>query len=186
MFEIKGIGGGGKTTLARAVYDRISTMFEGKSFVENVREVLKPSLSGLKKLQKRILKDVLNEQDITFSSVHDGTEMLIATMRRRRILVVLDDVDCIEQLEALAGESNWYAFETEIPTRGYEELSRQIVQYAHGLPLTIKVLGLFLCDQNEPEWIDAIKRLKTIPLKATMERLELSYNGLEEDYWKYF
>ncbi|GJU22981.1 Toll/interleukin-1 receptor domain-containing protein [Tanacetum coccineum] len=228
MIGIKGMGGGGKTTLARAVYDQISNRFEGKSFVENVREVSKSSSSGLKKLQKRILKDVLNEKDITFGGVHDGKNMLKDMMSRRKILVVLDDVDCIEQLEALVGEPNWfksgsrliittrdeqvllahrvnfvhdvnllssteaiclfsrYAFQTEIPTREYEELSGKVVQYAHGLPLTIKVLGSFLCDQKDSEWIDVIKRLKTIPLKATMEKLELSYNGLEEDYKEIF
>ncbi|PWA86310.1 toll/interleukin-1 receptor (TIR) domain-containing protein [Artemisia annua] len=177
MIGIKGIGGGGKTTLARAVYDQISNHFEGKSFVENVREV--SQRSGLKKLQKRILKDVLNKQDITFSSVHDGKNMLKDMMSRRKTLVVLDDVDRIEQLEA-------YAFKREIPTRGYEELSGQVVQYAQGLPLTIKVLGLFLCDQKQAEWIDAIKRLKTIPLEATMKILEISFDGLENDYKEIF
>ena len=92
MIGIKGMGGGGKTTLARAVYDQISNHFEGKSFVENVREVSNPSLSGLKELQKRILEDVLDKKDITFSSVHDGKNMLKATMCCRKILVVLDDV----------------------------------------------------------------------------------------------
>ncbi|XP_076917098.1 disease resistance protein RPV1-like isoform X3 [Bidens hawaiensis] len=38
MVGIKGMGGAGKTTLARAIFDKISTDFEGKSFVENVRE----------------------------------------------------------------------------------------------------------------------------------------------------
>ncbi|GKD57601.1 Toll/interleukin-1 receptor domain-containing protein, partial [Tanacetum coccineum] len=56
-----------------------------------------------------------------------------------------------------------------------------VLQYADGLPLTIKVMGSFLCGQDESEWKDAIKRLETIPLKKTMEVLELSYNGLEED-----
>ncbi|PWA71553.1 disease resistance protein (TIR-NBS-LRR class) [Artemisia annua] len=228
MIGIKGIGGGGKTTLARVVYDQISNHFEGKSFVENVREVSKPSLSGLKKLQKKILKDVLNKQDITFSSVHDGKNMLKATMRRRKILVVLDDVDHIDQLEALAGEPNWFksgsriiittrdeqvllahrvnfvhdvnllspteaiclfsmhAFQTELPIEGYKKLSEQVLRYASGLPLTIKVLGSFLCGKNEHEWEDTIQRLKTIPLKETMQILELSYNGLEEDFKEIF
>ncbi|GJR06487.1 Toll/interleukin-1 receptor domain-containing protein [Tanacetum coccineum] len=197
MIGIKGIGGGGKTTLARAVYDRISTMFEG--------------------IEKALLK-----------VVHDGKNMLKDMMCHRKTLVVLDDVDCIEQLEALAGESNWfklgsriiittrdeqvllahgvnfvhdvnllsheeavclfsrYAFQEEIPTRGYEELSEQVVQYAHGLPLTIKVLGSFLRGQSEPYWLDAIERLKTIPLKATMKRLEISFDGLEDDYKEIF
>ncbi|XP_076932791.1 TMV resistance protein N-like [Bidens hawaiensis] len=50
MIGIKGMGGGGKTTLARAIFDLISIWFEGKSFVENVREVSKGSLSGLKEI----------------------------------------------------------------------------------------------------------------------------------------
>ncbi|MFS7965667.1 putative TIR domain, P-loop containing nucleoside triphosphate hydrolase [Helianthus anomalus] len=57
MIGIKGMGGGGKTTLARAVFSHMSIWFEGKSFVENVREVSKGSLSGLMELQKQILKD---------------------------------------------------------------------------------------------------------------------------------
>nr|GEX20674.1 hypothetical protein [Tanacetum cinerariifolium] len=156
-------------------------MFEGKSFVENVREVSKPSLSGLKKLQKKILKDFLNKKDITFSSVHDGREILIATMRRRRILVVLDDVHCIEQLEALAGESNWFKLGSIIiiTTRNEQVLLAHRVNLIHDVNLLSSI-------KKEPEWINAIKRLKTIPLKATMERLELSYNGLEEDYNEMF
>ncbi|PWA84286.1 toll/interleukin-1 receptor (TIR) domain-containing protein [Artemisia annua] len=230
MIGIKGIGGGGKTTLARAVYDRISTMFEEKTFVENVREVSQPSLSGLKELQKQILEDVLHKKDITFSGVQDGKNMLKATMRCRKMLVILDDVDHIEQLEALAGSSDWfksgsriiittrdeqvllahgvsmnfvhdvnllsheeaiclfsrYAFRNEIPIQGYEELSGQVVQYADGLPLTIKVLGSFLCGKDKLEWQDAIDRLKKIPLKETQKKIQLSYISLEDEHKEIF
>ncbi|GJY52375.1 Toll/interleukin-1 receptor domain-containing protein [Tanacetum coccineum] len=232
MIGIKGIGGGGKTTLARAVYDQISNHFEGKSFVDNVREVSKSNskskLPGLKKLQKRILKDVLNKQDINFSSVHDGKIRLKDTMSRRKILLVLDDVDCKEQLEALAGQLNWFksgsriiittrdeqvlsshrvkfvhnvnllspmeamclfsmhAFPIELPVESYKKLSGQVLRYASGLPLTIKVLGSLLCGKNEGEWEHTIQRLEKIPLEETMQILELSFDGLEREYQEIF
>ncbi|CAH1444349.1 unnamed protein product [Lactuca virosa] len=228
VIGIKGMGGGGKTTLARVVFDQISFRFEAKSFVENVRENSNTSLSGLKSLQNQVLKDALFDQGINVSSVHDGKIMMKKKMRNKKTLLVLDDVDHIDQLEALAGDLNWfkpgsriiittrdeqvlvahrvklildvnllsdeeaiclfsrYAFGGEIPIQGYEELSEQVVRYAAGLPLTIKVLGSFLCGKNKSEWIDALERLKTIPLKETLQILELSYNNLEEDYKEIF
>ncbi|KAJ9552413.1 hypothetical protein OSB04_016458 [Centaurea solstitialis] len=223
MMGIKGIGGGGKTTLARAVFDQVSFQFEGSSFVKNVREKSNPNFSGLKKLQKQILKDVLKDRGIEMSNVDEGRKMMKKMMRGRKVLVVVDDVDHIDQLKALVGDLNWfkkgsriilttrdeqvlvahgvnlihainllsreeaiclfsrYAFGTESPIHGYKELSEQVVDYAAGLPLTIRVLGLFLYGKNELEWEDAIEKLKTIPLKETLEILELSYIGLEED-----
>ncbi|XP_024961306.1 TMV resistance protein N-like [Cynara cardunculus var. scolymus] len=228
MIGIKGMGGGGKTTLAIAVFYRISFRFEGSNFVENVRENSNPNLSCLKKLQKQILKDVLNAQDIKISDVHDGKKMIKKMMCCRKVLVVLDDVDHIDQLKALAGELNWfnkgsriiittrdeqvlvahrvnliryvdllsqkeaicllsrYAFGRESPIEEYKVLSEQVASYAAGLPLTITVLGSFLCGKNELEWRDTIERLKTIPLKETLEKLELSYIGLQEDYKEIF
>ncbi|CAI9282578.1 unnamed protein product [Lactuca saligna] len=226
MIGIKGMGGGGKTTLARAVFDHISFRFEGKSFVENVRE--NASLSGLKSLQKQVLSDVLNDKDINISSVYDGKHMMKRSLRDKKVIVVLDDVDHINQLEALVGEPNWFkhgskiiittrdeqvlvahgvkfihdvnllsdmeatclfnrfAFGRDIPIQGYEELSRQVVRYAAGLPLTIRVLGSFLCGKDELEWIDALERLRTIPETETLKKLELSYLSLEEDYKEIF
>ncbi|KAL7582159.1 TMV resistance protein N [Lactuca sativa] len=182
VIGIKGMGGAGKTTLARAVFDQISFRFEAKSFVENVRENSNTSLSGLKSLQNQVLKDVLFDQGINVSSVHDGKIMMKKKMCNRKVLVVLDDVDHIDQLEALAGDLNWlkpgsriiittrdeqvlvahrvklildvnllseeeaiglfsrYAFGGEIPIQGYEKLSGEVICYASGLPLTIKVM----------------------------------------------
>ncbi|KAK1427115.1 hypothetical protein QVD17_15798 [Tagetes erecta] len=94
---------------------------------------------------------------------------------------IQDDVDDIEQLEKLAGELTWYAIGKDIPNEGYKELSGKVVQYAAGLPLTVKLLGSHLCGRTTHEWVDAIERLKTIPLEKTLKRLELSYNGLNND-----
>ncbi|KAM0004887.1 putative TIR domain, P-loop containing nucleoside triphosphate hydrolase [Helianthus debilis subsp. tardiflorus] len=228
MIGIKGMGGIGKTTLARAVFDRLSAHFEAKCFVENVREVSKASLSGLLSLQRQILLDLINGQGNSVRSVHDGTNMLKTKMRGRKVLLVLDDVDHQEQLESLAGDLNWFkfgsrviittrdeqmliahrvkwihdvnllsdneaialfckhAFGKDLPVQEYEKESLQVVKYAAGLPLTNKVLGSFLCGKDKHEWIDALARLKRIPLKETLEKLKLSYESLEDDYKEIF
>ncbi|GJR71653.1 disease resistance TIR-NBS-LRR class family protein [Tanacetum coccineum] len=226
MIGIKGMGGAGKTTTARAVFDNVSADFEAKSFVENVREV--SNSSGLKKLQEQVLSDVLKEK-VTVNGVTDGKNMMKERMCGKKVLLILDDVDHIEQLKALAGERKWfkpgsrilittrdeqvlkahrsvnvirdiallsdqeatslfsrYAFGRENPLQGYKELSGKVVRYAAGLPLTLEVLGSFLCGKDKDEWVDAIERLKTIPLKDTMEKLELSYISLEVDYKEIF
>ncbi|KAJ9551627.1 hypothetical protein OSB04_015672 [Centaurea solstitialis] len=222
MIGITGMGGIGKTTLARAVFDKISFQFEGKSFVANVREVSKPDLSGLNILQQQVLQDVSNE-GITIHNVFDGKSMMKRKMPGRKVLVVLDDVNHIEQLKALAGEPNWFkpgskiiittrdkqvlfahkvnrihdanlltdeeaicllsrcAFQAESPILGYEELSKKVVHYAAGLPLTITVLGSSLCDTDKHVWIDTLEKLKKIPLDEVQQKLELSYMGLDAD-----
>jgi hypothetical protein len=214
--------------LARAIYEHISYQFEGYSFVENVREKSTPSMSGLNLLQKQVLSDVLSDQGINVSGVLEGKSMLKKKMCGKKVLIVLDDVDKIEQLVALAGDRSWFkpgsriiittrdaqvliahkvnlvrdvhllddkeamhlfsrhAFGREIPVEGYKELSEQVVRYAAGLPLTIKVLGSFLCGKDDLDWKDALERLETIPLNETMKVLELSYIDLEEDYKEIF
>ncbi|KAI3518124.1 hypothetical protein L1887_06526 [Cichorium endivia] len=228
MIGIKGIGGGGKTTLARAVFEKICFSFEGKSFVENIREVSKASSSGLRSLQEQVLSNVLNDRIFTIGSVHDGKSIMRKMLCGKKVLLVLDDVDHLEQLDSLAGGLNWfklgtriiittrdeqvlvahkvkwihdvtllshkesiclfsrYAFGRDPPMLTYKELSLKVVHYAAGLPLTIKVLGSFLCGKDVLEWKDALERLKTIPLKETLEKLELSYTGLEDDYKEIF
>ncbi|XP_076950254.1 TMV resistance protein N-like [Bidens hawaiensis] len=75
-------------------------------------------------------------------------------------------------------------------TERYEKLSLEVVHYAAGLPLTVKVLGSFLCGKDELEWMDALERLKTIPFNETLEKLEFSYISfyisLEDDYKEIF
>ncbi|KAD6454995.1 hypothetical protein E3N88_09701 [Mikania micrantha] len=229
MIGIWGMGGAGKTTLARAVFDHFSILFEGSSFVQNVRESSKGI--GLKELQKQVLRDVLKDQSIDVTSVSDGVNKMKRVMGSRKVLVVLDDVDGIDQLEALARKPSWFkpgsriiittrdkqvliaqgvhddniynicllsreeaiclfnrhAFRSKFPIQEYEQkLSREVVHYAAGLPLTIKVLGSLLCCRTEPIWLDTLIRLKNIPLKETLKILEISYDSLEEDQKEIF
>ncbi|GKG07525.1 disease resistance TIR-NBS-LRR class family protein, partial [Tanacetum coccineum] len=86
MIGIKGMGGAGKTTTARAVFDHLS-----------IREVSNGSESSLKKLQEQVLSDVLNEH-VTVNGVFDGKNTMKERMHGKKVLIVLDDVDHIKQL----------------------------------------------------------------------------------------
>ncbi|KAJ9552410.1 hypothetical protein OSB04_016455 [Centaurea solstitialis] len=108
MIGIWGMGGGGKTTLARAVFDQICTEFEGSSFVENVRERSDSRLLGLKSLQQQLLRDVFKKQDIFVNGVLEGKKEIKRKLCCRKVLIVLDDVDNIKQLKALAGDRTWF------------------------------------------------------------------------------
>ncbi|XP_076954546.1 TMV resistance protein N-like [Bidens hawaiensis] len=135
MIGIKGMGGAGKTTLARAIFDKIAFDFEGRSFVENVRE--KASRSGLEKLQEQVLRDVLNNKDITVSGVHEGKRLMKKMLRGKKVLVVLDDVNHKDQLEMLVGDTSWFGPRSRIiiTTRDGQVLEAHKVEWKRDVNL---------------------------------------------------
>ncbi|KAJ9556013.1 hypothetical protein OSB04_010627 [Centaurea solstitialis] len=200
---IWGLGGGGKTTLAYAIYDEISGTFDGCCFLKNVRE--ESSKHGLEELQKEIVSRVLKQKK---EDLHGDIRMLIKSrLSRKKVLLVLDDVDDAEQLEALAGSHNWFKEGCRIiittrdqhllPTsevnviyeidllnndeamklfckhalrcgnhiEDFYGLSNEVVSYAGGLPLALKV--------------SALARLRDTPDGKIQEQLKISYDGLE-------
>uniref|UniRef100_UPI001CB8943E disease resistance protein RUN1-like n=1 Tax=Erigeron canadensis TaxID=72917 RepID=UPI001CB8943E len=106
MVGIWGVGGGGKTTLATSLYMEISASFNACCFVGNIREESSQH-NGLKTLQEKVLSSAFDKK-FEVPSLDIGKHKIKHMLCRRKVLIVLDDVDDHEQLEALAGSHDWF------------------------------------------------------------------------------
>ncbi|RHN73571.1 putative Heat shock protein 70 family [Medicago truncatula] len=106
MVGIYGIGGVGKSTLARAVYNHISDQFDGVCFLAGIRE--SAINHGLAQLQETLLSEILGEEDIRIRDVYRGISIIKRRLQRKKVLLVLDDVDKVNQIQVLAGGHDWF------------------------------------------------------------------------------
>ncbi|XP_042516941.1 uncharacterized protein LOC122091162 [Macadamia integrifolia] len=63
--------------------------------------------TGLASLQNRLLKDIF-KTDLDVGHYHRGKKLIEHHLCNEKVLLVLDDVDNKEQVDALAGELNWF------------------------------------------------------------------------------
>ncbi|KAF7851309.1 hypothetical protein BT93_L4137 [Corymbia citriodora subsp. variegata] len=107
MIGLWGPGGIGKTTIAKALFNAIEKQFQGCSFLERVRERSNPS-DGLVALQKQLLSEILPHKELTVYGVSGGISLIRDRLCRKKVLLVLDDVDEMDQLNALVGKGDWF------------------------------------------------------------------------------
>ncbi|CAJ1978709.1 unnamed protein product [Sphenostylis stenocarpa] len=95
------MGGIGKTTLARALYERFSHQYDFHGFIDEVSKIYQDSSSF--GLQKQLLSQSLKEKNLEICNASEGTCLVWTRLHNAKALVVFDNVDDIEQLRMFTG-----------------------------------------------------------------------------------
>ena len=152
---IYGIGGVGKTTIAKAIYNEISHQYESSSFLRNIKE---RSKSDILQLQQELLHGILKRDVFRISNIDEGTNMIKRCLSSNRVLVVFDDVDELKQLEYLAEEKDWFESKSTIiiTSRDKQVLAQYGANISYEVPKlnkeeAVELFSLWAFKQNLPE-----------------------------------
>ncbi|CAN1298881.1 Disease resistance protein L6 [Linum perenne] len=104
MVGIHDSGGIGKTTLATAVYNKISTRFDRCCFLENIRET-QQNKDGILTLQKKLISNVLRKDLGEINDANEGRKIIRERVSQFKVLVVLDDVDNTFKFDDIFGNA---------------------------------------------------------------------------------
>ncbi|XAR49183.1 hypothetical protein NMG60_11032284 [Bertholletia excelsa] len=186
------MGGSGKTTIARFVYDSNFLRYERRIFLANIAEMSKQP-NGIISIQRQLLEDIKGREE-RVNNIYEGISKIKNALQCRRILLVLDDIDAIDQLEAIVGVRNWlHPGSKIIITTRYEQLIRahnvkvyktQMLNFEESLEL----FSWHAFKQNYPneEYEEISKRVIAhcggLPLAIKI--LSFALVGRSKDVWK--
>ncbi|KAH0711340.1 hypothetical protein KY289_007299 [Solanum tuberosum] len=218
ILGIWGMGGVGKTTLARAVFDTLSPQFQYANFLENVKET---NINEMHSLQNKLLSKLLGEDKKIVTGRVEGKKLIVERLCVMKVLVVLDDINHPDHLEYLAGDLRWFGSGSRIiattrnreilgmnnvvhevttllepdaiqlfnhyafkglfsPDEHMKKLALEAVSHAKGLPLALKLWGIWLNNKDKTLWREAVDMIKRESSEDVVKILKISFEGLQD------
>ncbi|KAG2385026.1 TMV resistance protein [Vigna angularis] len=191
MIGIHGMGGLGKTTLSLVVYNSIAAYFDESCFLQNVRK--NSNKNRLHLLQSIFLSKMLSEKNIILTSWQEGASMIQQRLGRKKVLLILDDVDDREQLQAFAGRADWFGPGSRviITTRDEQLLKSHGIKRTYEMEalnfddsLQLLIWNAFEREKVDPSYEDVLKRVVTyasgLPLALKVIGSNLYSKSVEE------
>ncbi|XP_023751061.1 disease resistance protein RPV1 isoform X1 [Lactuca sativa] len=108
VLTILGMGGIGKTSLAKYVYALHSHEFDTSSFIEDISRRCGEKFNGLLDLQKQLCDGISKKSSIQVHDVPIYTLKIENAVARKKVFIVLDDIDSLDQLDALLGSKPFH------------------------------------------------------------------------------
>ncbi|WMV53186.1 hypothetical protein MTR67_046571 [Solanum verrucosum] len=149
ILGIWGMGGVGKTTIAKAVFDTLSPQFQGASFLADVKET---NTNEMHSLQNILLSELLRE-DKRYVNIEEGKRLMAHRLRFMK---------------------------DEAPDEHIKKLALEVVSHAKGLPLALRLWGIWLHNQDTTMWREVVDMIKRESSPDVVKNLKISFEGLQD------
>ncbi|XP_028756290.1 disease resistance protein RPP2A-like [Neltuma alba] len=185
---IWGMGGLGKTALAEALFNKLFFTYEGSCFLNVMEESKK---YGMDALRREFLWRLLGDKESHIgNAIYPHT---ISRLRRKKVLIVLDDVNDRAQLENLVGRLEFGpGTKILITTRDKQVLGKEVddIYALHGLDpdeaFQLFSLNAFKKGYSDPKISELAKKVieyaggNPLALKGSIEGMIMDLSEVEE------
>ncbi|CAL9241613.1 unnamed protein product, partial [Arabidopsis halleri] len=199
MVGIWGPSGIGKTTIARALFSRLSRYFQGRIFIDrrfiskNMDEYrgANPDDYNMKlSLQENFLCEILGTRQIKIDHLGAVEDRL----KHQKVLIFIDDLDDQVVLDVLAGQTHWFGSGSRIIviTKDKQFLRAHGIEHIYEVCLPSEEIAIEMLSRSafrqsfpregfEKLAVEVARHAGSLPLGLTV--LGSSLRGRNKEYW---